>query len=61
MATRRQALLRTVAALTVGTAQPSLAFLPVILAALAAIAALAVATGKAADALEAVVDKGESL
>jgi hypothetical protein len=61
MVSRRAALLGTVALLAIEAPRPSQAFLPVILAALAAVVALAVATGKAADALEAVVKKGESL
>jgi hypothetical protein len=61
MLKRRHVLLGTLAVFTVGTAGPSLAVMPVIVAALAAIMALAVATGKAADALEAAFKKGEHL
>jgi hypothetical protein len=56
---RRQLLLGSTAALVAG--RPAFAFLPVILAALAAIAALAVATGKAADAIDGLVNQRKKL
>jgi len=58
---RRQLLLGTASAIAFGNVGTTLAFVPVILAALAAITALAVATGKAAEAMEAVVQNGQRL
>ncbi len=60
MLLRRQLLL-SVSVLAVIPGRRAFAFLPVILAALAAVTALAFATGKAADALQAAVHNGERL
>ena len=58
---RRQLLLASVSIAAFGFPRKAYTFVPIILAALAAVVALAVATGKAAEALETVVNKGERL
>jgi hypothetical protein len=58
---RRQLLLGSISTAALVAGRPAFAFLPVILAALAAIAALAVATGKAANAIDSLVNQGKKL
>jgi len=58
---RRQLLLVSVSTIALWLAQSASAFVPALLAALAAITALAIATGKAAEAIEAAVNDGQKL